>query len=69
MNCELWRDNAGTREPGAVGATPPPNFEALEASPPPPTLGYRCRLFLFLFVFARELGSLPKNSGPNLGSF
>ena len=26
----------------------------------PPTFDCRCRSFLFLFVFARELGSLPK---------
>ena len=35
----------------------------------PPTLDCESRSFLFLFVFARELGSLPKNSGPNPGSF
>ena len=34
----------------------------------PPTLDCRCS-FLFLFVFAHELGSLPKNSGPNRGVF
>ena len=38
-------------------------------SPPPPTLNCRRRSFLFLFVFAREHGSLPKNSGPNQGRF
>ena len=60
----------GTREPGAgaVGATCPHNFEAVGALPPP-TLDCQRRSFLFLFVFAHELGSLPKNSGPNLGSF
>ena len=35
----------------------------------PPTLDCESRSFLFLFVFARELWSLPKNSGPNPGIF
>ena len=39
----------------------PPNFGAL----PPPTLNCPC----CSFFFACELESLPKNSGPNLGSF
>ena len=30
------------------------------APPPPPTLVCQCSSFLFLFVFARELRSLPK---------
>ena len=47
---------------GAVGATCPHNFEAVG----PPTLECESRS---LFFFALELGSLPKNSGPNLGSF
>ena len=49
-----------------MGATCPHNFEDVGA-PPPHTLDRQCRSFLFLFVFARELGSLPKNSGPNSG--
>ena len=36
---------------------------------PPPTLDCQGRSFLFLFVFARELGYLPKNGGPKPGSF
>ena len=51
---------------GAVGATCPHNFEAEGR---PPTLDCESRLFLFLFDFARELGSLPKNSGANPWSF
>ena len=46
---------------GAVGATCPHNFEAVGA--PPPTLDCESRSFLFLFVFARELRSLPKIVG------
>ena len=52
-----------------MGATcPPPTWKLWERRPPP-TLNCRCRSFIFLLVFARELGSLPKNSGPNPGSF
>ena len=67
----LDSSHAGTREPGvgggAVRATYPPNLEALGASPP--TLDCRCPSFLFLIVFAREPGSLPKNSRRNPESF
>ena len=68
MNQGPREDQSGTREPGggAVGATYPPNLETMGA---PPTLNRQCHLFLFLFVFARELGSLPKNSEPNPVSF
>ena len=47
----------GTREPGEVGGG------GAVGATCPPTLDCRCRSFLFLVVFARELGSLPKNSG------
>ena len=66
MQGDLSRD-AGTGGGGAVGATCPHNFEAVGRRPP--TLDCESRLFLFLFVFARKLGSLPKNSAPNPGSF
>ena len=65
--------NTGTREPGggggggAVGATCPHNLEVVGRCPP--TLDRESCSFLFLFVFAREIGSLTKSSGPNPGSF
>ena len=47
---------------GAVGATsPPPTCKLWERCPQ--TLDYRCRSFLFLFVIARKLGSLPNIVG------
>ena len=55
--------DAGTRGGGGSGATCRHNFEAVGS--PPPNLGCQCRSFLFLFVFAHEFGSLPKNSGTN----
>ena len=65
---KLSRD-AGTGV--AVGATCPHNFEAVGAPPPPPTLDCESRSFYFcLFLHVNtEHGSLPKNSGPNPGSF
>ena len=48
---------------GASGATCPHNFKAVGA---PPTLDREC--LSFAFIFAREIESLPKNSGPNMGS-
>ena len=55
---------------GAVGATFPHNFKAVGAPGAAPlTLDCHCCSFLFLFVFARELGSLPKNSGQLRGVF
>ena len=53
----LW---PGTREPGAVWATCLHNLEAVGA---PPTFDCQCGSFLFLLVFARELGALPKMMG------
>ena len=51
---------AGTREPGEgdSGGNLPHNLEAVGRRPP--TLDCKCCSFLFLFVFARELGSLSK---------
>ena len=50
-----------------AGGNLPHNLEALGA--PPPTLECQCRSFVFLFVFAREPGSLLKNSGSKSGEF
>ena len=63
--------HAATGGGGAVGETCPHNFEAVRAPPPKKKKTLDCdgRSFLFLFVFARELGSLPKNGGSNSGSF
>ena len=61
------RDAGAGGGEGAVGATCPPTCKLWELRSP--TLDCRCRSFIFLFVFARELGSLPKNSGLNPGSF
>ena len=63
----IGRDTGAGGGGGAVGATCPHNLEAVGRRPP--TLDCQSHSFLFLFVFARELGSLPKNSGPNPGSF
>ena len=54
------------QEPGGGGNLPP---KLGSCGRPPPTLDGQCRSFLFLFVFVSELGPLPKNSGPNPGSF
>ena len=54
----------GSRGGGAVGATGPrPNFEALGALPTPRNFGLSMSFILFVFVFARELGSLKKVVG------
>ena len=50
-----------------MGETCPRNLEAVGA--PPPTSDCQCRSFLFLFVFARELGSLPKKYWAKSGEF
>ena len=42
---------------GTVGQLAPTTWKLWESRPP--TLDCQCRSFLFLFVFARELGSLP----------
>ena len=60
--------DAGTGGGGrAVEATCPTTLKLWGRRPP--TLDCESHSFLFLFVFARELGSLPKNSGTNPGSF
>ena len=41
----------------------------LEAVGAPPTFDCQCRSFLFLFVFARELGALQKMMGQIRGVF
>ena len=56
--CRLQRLWPGTREPGAVWATCLHNLEAVGS-----TFDCQCRSFLFLFVFARELGALKKIEG------
>ena len=66
-NLRLGRGRNRDTVTGGGGATFPHNFEAVGA--PPPTLDCESRSSSFLFVFARELGSLPKNSGPNPGTF
>ena len=43
---------------------PPPTWKLWELRPPP-TLDCRCRSFIFVFVFACEVGSLPRNNGLN----
>ena len=51
---------------GSCGGAAPPQLSTVDnfrLSTP------NFRSFLFLFVFARELGALPKNSVPNPGSF
>ena len=53
---------------GAMGATCLHSLEAVGA-PPPPQLSTVNAVHFYLFVFAREFGSLPKNSGPNPESF
>ena len=67
--CHAWKGPSETREPGGGGSggNLPPQLGSCGGSPP--TLDCQCRSFIFLFVFARELGPLPKNSGPNPGSF
>ena len=57
----------GNRGGGVVGATCPTTLKLWGRCPP--TLDSESRLFLFLLVFARELGSIPKNNEPNPGSF
>ena len=52
---------------GPVGALAPPSFGSEGRRPS--NLDCGCRSFLFLFVVARELGSYPKNSDRNPGSF
>ena len=60
--------SSGTREPGGGGSGGIPTCKLWERRPLP-TLGCRYRSFLFLFVFARELGSLPKIVGQIRGVF
>ena len=64
--CRLQRLWPGTLEPGAVWATCLHNLEAVG---PPPTFNCQCGSFLFLLVFARELGALPKMMGQIRGVF
>ena len=60
----------GTREPGGGqwGQLARTTWQAVGALPAT-TLDGQCRYFLFLFVFAHELGSHPKNCRPNPRSF
>ena len=67
-------NSSGTREPGGGGQwgqLVPTTLKlwGRRRSPPPPTLDCECHSFIFLLVFARELGSLLKNSGPNPVNF
>ena len=53
----------GNRGGGGSGGNLPPQLGSCRGAPP------NFGLSMSLFFFARELGSLPKNSGPNPGSF
>ena len=65
------RPTTGTREPGRGGGQwgqlAPTTWKLWGHRPL--NFGLLMSLFLFLFVFARELGALPKNSGSHPRSF
>ena len=58
--------DAGTGGGRQWGQPTPTTLKLWERRPPPPNFGLR-KSFTFGFVYASELGSLPKNGGPNPG--
>ena len=65
LNMYIRENHQGRDNRGEVGTTRPPKLGSF-GTVAPSNFGLS---MLFLFLFARELESLPKNSGPNPGSF
>ena len=67
--CVVQWQGRGNRGGGQWGQLAPTTLDVWGRRPPPPLWTVNVVHFCFCLIFTREIGSLPKNSGPKPGIF